>query len=168
MIINMIITISTEMNNYNGILPPLPPPNDILSINPSEQDTSPENYDDHHELEHKPEEHHELFIYGMFLYVTRDDNRKMLQNAWLAITQLKLWDYMKRDNTSYTMSDDYEIWIITKKMEELGYKGHSGFSFGWTMRNMQYIAQHGEENFMKIYTKLVSQRGFWILNICRD
>ena len=153
------------MNNYNGILPPLPPPNDILSINPSEHDTSPENY----ELENKPEEHHE-FIHGngMFLYIQSDYARKMLQNAWLAITQLKLWDYMKHYTPSYMMSDDPEICIITKKMEELGYKGHSGFSFGWTMRNMQYIAQHGEENYMEIYTKLVSQKGFWILNICRD
>lgn len=138
------------MNNYNGILPP-PPPDNILSIiNPSEHDTSPENY---YELENKPEEP-DKFIHGMFLYMTSDDNtRKMLQNAWLAITQLKLWDYMKRDNTSYTMSDDPEIWTITKKMEELGYEGHSGFSFGWTMRNMQYIALYGEESFMKIYTR---------------
>jgi hypothetical protein len=32
-------------------------------------------------------------------------------------------------------------------MEELGYGGHSGASFGCTMRNMQYLAEHGEEKF---------------------
>ena len=150
-IINIIITISTEMNNYNGIIPP---PNDELSIiNPSENNMDPENYYHHHELENKPEEP-DKFIHGMFLYITSDDNtRKMLQNAWLSITQLKLWDYMKRYNTSYMMSNDPEIWTITKKMEELGYKEHSGFSFGWTMRNMQYIALYGEESFMKMYTR---------------
>ena len=45
------------------------------------------------------------------------------------------------------LSRDERILIITKKMEELGYKGHSGFSFGWTMRNMQYLAQNGVEKF---------------------
>ena len=36
-------------------------------------------------------------------------------------------------------------------MEELGYNGHSGYSFGWTMRQMQYIAEHGESNYMDTY-----------------
>jgi hypothetical protein len=44
-------------------------------------------------------------------------------------------------------SDDQEIWRITAKMEELGYNGHSGCSFGWTMRQMQYIAKYGEEKY---------------------
>ena len=49
------------------------------------------------------------------------------------------------------MSSDKEINIITEKMAELGYDGHSGASFGWTMRQMQYIAQHGEDDFMDTY-----------------
>jgi hypothetical protein len=32
-------------------------------------------------------------------------------------------------------------------MVELGYNGHSGSSFGYTMRAMQYIAQNGEEKY---------------------
>jgi hypothetical protein len=35
-------------------------------------------------------------------------------------------------------------------MEELGYDGHSGASFGWTMRTMQYIANHGEKKYKEI------------------
>jgi hypothetical protein len=34
-------------------------------------------------------------------------------------------------------------------MEQLGYYGHSGSSFGLTMRTMQYIARNGEEKFKK-------------------
>jgi len=43
-----------------------------------------------------------------------------------------------------------ELQIINQKMEELGYDGHSGFSFGFTMRTMQYIANEGEERYKAI------------------
>ena len=75
----------------------------------------------------------------------------MLQNAWEAITQLELWNYMKLDTESYMFSCDEEIKLISKKMIDLGYDGHSGCSFGWTLRQMQYIAQHGEEDYMNEY-----------------
>ena len=120
---------STEMN----ILPPSPPNNSSI-ISP---------------LEHQQND--DIFIFGKFIYVKDDNKKEMLQNAWTAITQLDLWDYMKRDTDSYMMSSDKEINIITEKMAELGYDGHSGASFGWTMRQMQYIAQHGEDDFMDTY-----------------
>ena len=56
---------------------------------------------------------------------------------------------MKEPIFSYQLSDVTEIQAISKKMEELGYYGHSGSSFGWTMRQMQYIAQHGEELYLQ-------------------
>jgi hypothetical protein len=120
---------STEMN----ILPPSPPNNSSIISS----------------LEHQQND--DMFIFGKFIYVKDDNKKEMLQNAWTAITQLDLWDYMKRDTDSYMMSSDKEINIITEKMAELGYDGHSGASFGWTMRQMQYIAQHGEDDFMDTY-----------------
>ena len=36
-------------------------------------------------------------------------------------------------------------------MEDLGYDGHSGSSFGLTMRNMRFIALHGLEEHKKIW-----------------
>jgi hypothetical protein len=120
---------STEMN----ILPPSPPNNSSIISS----------------LEHQKND--DIFIFGKFIYVKDDNKKEMLQNAWTAITQLDLWDYMKRDTDSYMMSSDKEINIITEKMAELGYDGHSGASFGWTMRQMQYIAQHGEDDFMDTY-----------------
>ena len=120
---------STEMN----ILPPSPPNNSSI-ISP---------------LEHQQND--DIFIFGKFIYVKDDNKKEMLQNAWTAITQLDLWDYMKRDTDSYMMSSDKEINIITEKMAELGYDGHSGASFGWTMREMQFIAQNGLEAYKNMY-----------------
>jgi hypothetical protein len=50
-------------------------------------------------------------------------------------------------------STDKEIKIISDKIEELGYHGHSGASFGITMRNMQFIALHGLEEHKKMWLK---------------
>ena len=36
-------------------------------------------------------------------------------------------------------------------MEDLGYDGHSGSSFGITMRNMRFIALNGLEEHKKIW-----------------
>jgi hypothetical protein len=106
---------------------------------------------------HESQVHDETFIKGQFMYVKDKNSREMLVNAWNAINQLELWNYMRRETYSYMFRDDEEILKITLKMEELGYNGHSGFSFGWTMRQMQYIAKYGEEKYMKEILKPVNK-----------
>lgn len=86
---------------------------------------------------------------GQFEYVQDRHSREMLINAWKAITSTELWDFVKKDTDSFMFSNDPRIDIIGNKMIELGYGGHSGSSFGWTMRNMQYLARYGEEEFKK-------------------
>ena len=72
----------------------------------------------------------------------------MLSNAFQAITITESWEFMKKAIESYSFSEHPQINIIYKKMEELGYYGHSGFTFGWTMRQMQVIARYGEKEYM--------------------
>ena len=80
--------------------------------------------------------------------------RKMYQTAFDAITQLELWQYMRNfDQESFTFSSDTEVIRISKKISELGYDGHSGASFGCTMRAMQYIAKEGMDKFKTIYRR---------------
>ncbi len=88
----------------------------------------------------------------MFDY-TDDHSRVMLENAYTAIFLTEMWSYMKKDVDSYMFSSDKEIEIISNKMIELGYDGHSGASFGMTMRNMQFIALHGMEEHKKMWLK---------------
>ena len=91
---------------------------------------------------------------GNFDYIKSKHTREMIENAYMAVNQLELWHFMKKDCESYMMSNRSEINRIGNKMIELGYNGHSGFSFGWTMRQIQYIAKHGEIKYME----------YWILN----
>lgn len=77
------------------------------------------------------------------------DEQEMLQDAYQAIEKANMWEYMKgepRGGGGYTFTDDEELRSINRNLQ---YDGHSGFSFGWTMRTMQQIAQLGEEKFIK-------------------
>jgi hypothetical protein len=94
-----------------------------------------------------------LFTLGEFLYVGDVRERTMLQNGWAAVNELELWNFMKQDIDNYCWSDAPEVLRIGAKMGELGYDGHSGASFGWTMRQLQYIGQHGEAAYRDLRRK---------------
>ena len=88
---------------------------------------------------------------GTFDYVTSKHEKDMLTNAFQAITETNLWDFMGKDIHSYMFSSEKEVKKIGNKMIELGYGLHSGASFGWTMRAMQFLAQNGERVFKEEY-----------------
>lgn len=92
----------------------------------------------------------ENIILGQFEYVKDRHSREMLVNAWQAITLTENWDFVRQPIDSFMFSNDPRVNIIGQKMGELGYDGHSGASFGWTMRTMQYIANHGEKKYKEI------------------
>ena len=87
---------------------------------------------------------------GTFEYIKDKNYKSMLVTAWKAIHLTETWEYVKKDRQSFTFSDDENIWRIYNKIEELGYTGHSGMSFACIMRDMEFIANHGEEKFKEI------------------
>ena len=90
---------------------------------------------------------------GNFDYIKCQKSKEMIENAYKAVNQLELWHFMKKDCESYMMTSSPEINKIANKMIELGYDGHSGFTFGWTMRQIQSIAKQGEKKFMENWVK---------------
>lgn len=68
----------------------------------------------------------------------------MLKDADAAITQCDLWnwlrDYTPEDGKGFMFSEHSNLTRINDAMK---YSGHSGTSYGWTMRQMEYIAKHG-------------------------
>ena len=85
-----------------------------------------------------------------FYFITDSHEKVMLETAYNAVTSLELWDYMKNPTKSYMCSSDKELDLIINKIVELGYSGHSGGSFGYTMREMQYIAQHDLSQYKRL------------------
>jgi len=88
---------------------------------------------------------------GVMDYIKNKILREMLENAWQAINLTETWDFVEQPTYSFTLSNDKRIWIITEKMEELGYYGHSGNSFGCTMRHMHFLATNGVEKFKTLW-----------------
>jgi hypothetical protein len=141
---------TTIVNNYDyTILPPAPPTeqeqNSLQLIHPESLENNGESP--------IPALPRETLIPGKFEYIKDDGIRKMLANAWQAITLTETWDFVKQPIESFMWSNDNRIDFITNKMVELGYDGHSGCSFGWTMRQMQHIARYGEEKYREEFLK---------------
>lgn len=90
---------------------------------------------------------------GKMEYIKNPNTREMFTNAWKAITFSNNWDFVSEDVESFMWSNDPRIDQISEKMEEFGYNGHSGNSFGYTMRNMQFLVQNGVEDFKKLFEK---------------
>ena len=88
-------------------------------------------------------------------FITDNHSKNLIANACETINRLNLWDYMKSfepGKGGYTYSLDPVIKVIGKEMENSSNPpGHSGFSFGWTMRAIEHIAKHGIESYKKEY-----------------
>jgi hypothetical protein len=82
---------------------------------------------------------------SLFYFIRDSWERKMLENAYQAISELELWDWLKMyepGERGFMCSDDDNILIISEKMQLLpNPPNHSGSSFGYIMRTMEYIAK---------------------------
>jgi hypothetical protein len=81
----------------------------------------------------------------------------MINGCW-AVDQTGLWDWLKNYEVNlkngFMFASDPEINVIGNMMEKDGapyQQGHSGASFGLTMRNLFYIAQNGFEAYKALY-----------------
>jgi hypothetical protein len=82
--------------------------------------------------------------------ISDENNRFMLQNAHQAITSAEAWHFMRTfSDQSFMFSNSPIVSDIMKKMSQLGYDGHSGCSFAWTMRQMEFLAKNGKEAFLQ-------------------
>ena len=142
---------SDESNNESLIFKEI---NDQIN-----EDLEPIDIEDSINLDKKEEIHEPLLIDDVNLgdgkmdYILNINDKLMMTNAWQAITQTNNWDFVAEDIDSFMFSEDPRITQISIKMKELGY-GHSGCSFGCTMRNMQYLAQKGEDKFNQLFKKI--------------
>ena len=89
-----------------------------------------------------------------------DDNVRDGIAAVIKTTQQRescAWTYL-RDNppsesTGYMFASNPMFGAICNNMQV----GHSGGSYAWTMRNLQYIATHGLDAYIAEFTNAVAQ-----------
>jgi hypothetical protein len=140
----------TETTNpIQAIMPPPPPTQteEPLTLNPSTQGSEPSTLNPYM----MPTIKKNNIGDGQFTYVESITQREMLQTAWSAVTVTESWPFLRTFPDSFMTADKKRIKQIYYKIEELGYTGHSGCSFALTMRNMQFLAEHGEASFVKTW-----------------
>lgn len=79
--------------------------------------------------------------------------RTCLEDAYAAVTELDLWDYL-RDNTfeSFTYYKGADLELHDRLLALVDKRNlHSGASYGITMRNMESIAKEGYETWKLKY-----------------
>ena len=82
-------------------------------------------------------------VYGM-------DFRSNLLDMAQTTTRLNLWNWFK--NESPPDNDGYMFWgheNVNKISDGLEKNDHSGATFGYCMRQMQFIAKNGFEEYIK-------------------
>ena len=86
---------------------------------------------------------------GDFRFVKDQPSIDALRDAWIAIEKVDGWDFLRDYKTrSFMMEDPPE------KLKEINRTlkyDHSGSSYGWTMRSMQFIATKGWTEYAAQY-----------------
>ena len=73
--------------------------------------------------------------------------KDIFSDAYQAVTITGNWEYIAKLNPeSFMFTKDPEVLRINKEMK---YDGHSGSSYGFTMRTMERIAKYGWEKYAK-------------------
>lgn len=94
---------------------------------------------------------HELKVGdGNMDYISDERDRKILENAYKAITFTNNWDFI-RENNIYDCVYQDKCKEIFNMMTYLGYNEHSGFSFRWAMNAMKHLVMYGEDKFKDVY-----------------
>jgi hypothetical protein len=92
-----------------------------------------------------------------FEFIPDSHTRGVLANGYRAVTELELWSWLKdfepSVSTGFMFSEHPNVIKIGNKMESLpDAPGHSGSSFGFTLRHLQYMAKHGMDEYKKKMT----------------
>lgn len=93
---------------------------------------------------------------GSFQFVKSQSERKMLEDAFQAMERVQgSWEYLARPDvpskdTGFMFSKDSTITLISNEVDKNGEIGHSGSSYGWTMRQMEFIAKNGWDAYVSL------------------
>ena len=93
---------------------------------------------------------------GDFTFLSSESERAMLQDAMEAMGRVEgSWEYLARPDvpsieTGFMFSKDALLSKIGNEVDKEGKIGHSGSSYGWTMRQMEFIAKNGWDAYVTL------------------
>lgn len=87
-----------------------------------------------------------------FQCVEDEQEQMYCRSAYNSITQLELWDWIKRNNGPFMINRSNEMELLKKRMAQDEINSyHSGASYGFIMQRMELIAKEGYEKFRQMY-----------------
>ncbi len=99
-----------------------------------------------------------------FLPESLSHEKNMLEDAWAAMEAVEgSWDYLARPEvpdkeSGFMFSRDPMITKIGNLVDKNGKIGHSGSSYGWTMRQMEFIAKHGFDAYVTLRVTTIKRQ----------
>ncbi len=80
-----------------------------------------------------------------------DEHSKMLiKDGINAVTAADMWDWLKTYEPEKTEGFMFSSHPNLDKIGKNMYDGHSGASYGWTMRQLEYIAKNGFDKYVNL------------------
>ena len=94
---------------------------------------------------------------GNFEFIEREEHIEMYKNMYSAISRCELWKWLREyipeeDKGSFFNSKRPEVYQIMSKMKEIDEEiatNHSGSSFFYMLREMEYIAKNSYDDFKR-------------------
>ena len=93
-----------------------------------------------------------VYLPGDFSFIQDESSRRYVKDAYDATVVSEQMGLMKEEpeaDKGYMFSSDERYELIQKHMKFLD--EHSGSSYGWTMRQVQFIAQKGWAAYVDLY-----------------
>ncbi len=89
-----------------------------------------------------------------FSFIKDDSSRYYVQDAYNAISAVDGgWAFLKEFIPAANEGFMFSRHPMLDKINALLDDGHSGASYGWTMRQMEHIAKYGLEEYKKTWGK---------------
>ena len=93
------------------------------------------------------------YLPGDFSFIQDEESRLMLKDAYHAVCTTHTWFLMSEEpSEGFMFTTDMRYNVIENAIT---YKGHSGTSYGWTMRNIQFIARKGWNAYYERMKKIM-------------
>lgn len=89
----------------------------------------------------------------LFNFIVDQSTKEFLQSAHRAITNCEMWDWIRINNiTSFMYEDGPEMRKFINEMQKDNINdNHSGSSYGFIMREIEYIAKNGYDKYKETY-----------------
>ena len=93
-----------------------------------------------------------IYYLGDFSFIKENDTRVIIEDAYNAVSNTEGgWEFIKTfvPKRGFMYADDPKLSEISHKMKM--HDDHSGVSYAWTMRQIEYIAKNGWSNYVQVW-----------------